>query len=149
YAADMRLAQQAVVESKFGVAFDLLERHRPKSREPDLRGFEWYYLWDSCRSDEVATLGRHAAQAQRATFSPDGRLIATAAADVNVWDVGTLRQVNHFSGEAFVWALAFSADSRRLAAAFQNVSLACYDVAEGRPIGAITNLAMQPLALSW
>lgn len=84
YAADMRLALQAVTDSKFGVAVNLLERHRPKSGEPDLRRFEWYYFWEQCRSDEVATLGRHPAQAQRAVFSPDGRLAATAAADVNV-----------------------------------------------------------------
>lgn len=48
-----------------------------------------------------------------------------------------------------MWALAFSADSRRLAAAFQDVALFCYDAAEGRQIGVITNLGIQPLALAW
>src|SRR5581483_2517983 len=118
YAADMRLALQAVDESKFGAAVDLLRRHRPNSSEPDLRGFEWYYLWDKCRSDEVATLGRHTDQAQRAAFSPDGRLVATAAADVKVWNVIDHHLVGHFAQAGFVWALGFSADNRRLAAAF-------------------------------
>jgi len=149
YAADMRLAQQAVAESKFGVAVDLLERHRPKSGEPDLRQFEWYYFWDKCRSDEAATLGRHPAQAQRAAFSPDGRLAATAAADVMVWDVGSRRLVHHFTSQGYVWSVAFSADGRRLAAAFQDVALFCYDVDKGHQIAALTNPGIQPLALAW
>ena len=149
YAADMRLAQQAVAESKFGIAVDLLEHHRPRPDEADLRGFEWYYLWEQCRSDEVATLGRHPDQAQRAAFSPDGRFSATASGDVNVWDMSERRLAHHFPGSGFVWSLAFSADSRRLAAAFQDLALVCYDPAEGREIGTITNLGIQPLALAW
>lgn len=149
YAADMRLVQQAVSESKFGTAVDLLERHLPKPGEPDLRGFEWYYLWETCRSDEVATLGRHADQAQRATFSPDGRLVATAAADVKIWDMANHQLLDHFERAGFVWALEFSADSRRLAAAFQDAWLDCYDIAERRASATLTRLGIRPLALQW
>jgi WD40 repeat protein len=149
YAADMRLAQQAVAESQFGVAVGLLERHRPRRGEPDLRGFEWRYLWDQCRGDEAATLGRHSNQAQRATFSPDGHWAATASSEVNIWDMTQRRLLRSFAKEAFVWGLAFSPDSRYLTADFQSLGLTCYDVQEGRELGELTNLVVTPLSVAW
>lgn len=171
YAADMRLAEQAVTESKFGVAVELLERHRPgrgavqkvaswiggskngpgffSHLEPDLRGFEWYYLMDQCRSDEEATLGHHREQVQRAAFSPDGRFAATAAGNVTIWDIPSGRPAHDFEKPAFVWALAFSPDSRRLAAAFQDLAVVCYDLPESREISVITNLESYPLSFHW
>jgi hypothetical protein len=41
----MNLAQRAFESGNVGLGRDLLEFHRPKSGEQDLRGFEWYYLW--------------------------------------------------------------------------------------------------------
>lgn len=149
YAADMRLAEQAVAESKFGVAVDLLDRHHPRSREPDLRGFEWYYLWDQCRSDEVATLGNQSNQVQRAAFSPDGRFAATGATDLAIWDIAQRHLVCHFAHPAFIWSLGFSPDSHRIAATFQDIALACYDLVEQKEINVITNAGISPLVLCW
>jgi hypothetical protein len=56
YASDMNLAQQALKLNNVGKARRLLERHRPKPGEPDLRGWEWRYLWQLTRSSALATL---------------------------------------------------------------------------------------------
>lgn len=149
YAADMRLAAQAVAESKFGTAIELLKAHRPRHGEADPRGFEWRYLWNECRSDEIATLGRHSNQAQRVAFSPDGCWAATAATDVSVWDLKRLQLFRHFDQEAYVWGLAFSPDSHWLAAAFQDLALSCYDIKDGHEVRALTNLGITSLALNW
>jgi hypothetical protein len=39
-----------------GRARELLNRHRPKPGEPDLRGWEWRYLWQFCQSDALSVL---------------------------------------------------------------------------------------------
>src|SRR5205807_7632371 len=45
YAADMQLAHAAWQTDNVQRLAGLLERHRPETGAPDLRGFEWNYLW--------------------------------------------------------------------------------------------------------
>ncbi|MGH9764360.1 MAG: AAA-like domain-containing protein, partial [Blastocatellia bacterium] len=45
YDTEMNLAQREWESGHVGSVLDLLEAERPKPREDDLRGFEWYYLW--------------------------------------------------------------------------------------------------------
>jgi eukaryotic-like serine/threonine-protein kinase len=51
YAADVSLADEAMKAYDVGHARQLLERHHPAPGEPDLRNWEWRYLWQKCRSD--------------------------------------------------------------------------------------------------
>ena len=44
YTKEMNLARVAWDENNVGRTRELLENHRPRTGEPDLRGFEWYYL---------------------------------------------------------------------------------------------------------
>ncbi len=53
YAANMKLASQAVRDGAVGYARELLMRHCPKPGAADLRGFEWRYLWRATRQGEV------------------------------------------------------------------------------------------------
>jgi WD40 repeat protein len=60
YTSDMNLAQQAWDDGHLLRARELLDAHVPKPGEPDLRGFEWRYLWnlfqvDSLKRIETAT----------------------------------------------------------------------------------------------
>ena len=59
YAADMFAAQQAFESSNLGRARELLKAHWPSPGEPDLRGFEWRYLWNLCRGDNFHTFAGH------------------------------------------------------------------------------------------
>jgi hypothetical protein len=53
----------------------LLDRHRPKPSEVDLRGWEWRYLWQFCRSDAQAILKE----------PDDNSIISLAASNDGKW----------------------------------------------------------------
>src|SRR5262249_36878590 len=94
YAADMNLAQQALSLNNLGRARELLDRHRPKQGEPDLRSWEWRYLWQQCRSGAMALLTkRDNVRAFSTSVSHDDRWLAVGYFDgqVELWDVATRR----------------------------------------------------------
>ena len=53
YIEDMNLARVAWDENNVGRTRELLEKHRPRPGEPDLRGFEWYYLDRLSHGDQL------------------------------------------------------------------------------------------------
>src|SRR5262249_14534393 len=98
YAADMLLVQGALTENNLGRAKELLLRHAPAHEsagvhgsvlDTDLRGWEWRYFWERCRSDDLCILGRHSNRVGSVTFSPNGRLLAFSGGDrqVKLWDL--------------------------------------------------------------
>jgi len=92
YASDMRLAQQALVMNDMGRARRLLEDHQSAPGQVDLRGWEWRYLWQQCRSDDLDELCRYPPSAGSVAYSPDGRVLAVAGGPqwggfVDIWDV--------------------------------------------------------------
>ena len=117
YAAHMNLALQAVEEKNIGYASKLLDLHRPRPGQADLRGWEWRYLWKVCRSDELLRLGSHTNTVVDAVFSPKGDVLATCSIDqtVKLWDVTARREPVVLPHEGWVLAAAFSADGNRLA----------------------------------
>ena len=48
----------------------LLEKQRPGANEPDLRSFDWRYLWEQCQPTELFTLTNAALWSF--ALSPDG-----------------------------------------------------------------------------
>ena len=81
-----------------------------------LRGWEWHYL-RRLRYKSVASF-RHDGAVLDASFSPDGRRIASACQDgiVKVWDAETGLELLKFQAAAsYVSGVAFSPDGRRLA----------------------------------
>jgi len=90
YASDMSLAQQALAMNDLGRARRLLDAHRPTPGQVDLRGWEWRYLWQECRSDALGELCRYPTPAGSVAYSPDGKLLAVAGyvqEFVDIWDV--------------------------------------------------------------
>lgn len=57
YASDMSFAQQALRIGNVGRAQRNLDLHRPAPGQQDLRGWEWRYLWQQCRSDSPSSGG--------------------------------------------------------------------------------------------
>jgi len=96
YASDMSLAQQALAMDDLGRARRLLEGHRPGPGEVDLRGWEWRYLWQECRSDALGELCRYPPSAYSVAYSPNGRVLAVAGfiqEFVEIWDVPGRRRI--------------------------------------------------------
>jgi hypothetical protein len=139
YAADMRAAYQALQVNDLALATDLINEYRPyiptgdfatsagetgpKARARDLLGWEWRWLWQLCRSDEMRTLQRSANAVKCAVLAPYGRHVATASdRSLQIMDhtsmrvIATLGGHPEFDGFIDMRAVAFSGDGRFLAA---------------------------------
>jgi eukaryotic-like serine/threonine-protein kinase len=139
YAADIRAAYQAIQVNDFALAADLIGKYRPyipigdsapfvgqtepMARPRDLLGWEWRWLWQLCRSDELDTLQSAPNAAHRAVLAPHGRFIVTASdrwlrvLDHNSMEVvATLGGPEEFDSFIDLGAVAFSGDGRYLAA---------------------------------
>ena len=95
YASDMLVAKQALDGNNLGRAQDLLNRQRPQPGQRDLRGWEWRYLWQQCRSDALFTLCQESSEIESLAVFPDGQWLAIGQArgGLSVWDLHTRQQV--------------------------------------------------------
>jgi WD40 repeat protein len=86
--------------------------------------------------DVLATL-EHPARVERASFSPNGLLIATGGADGNamIWDeLGTLLRTFQGADDSRIFDVSFSPLSRLLVAASSDNTARTWNVRTGRPI---------------
>jgi hypothetical protein len=132
YAANMNLAKHAWDEAAVPRVLELLEQHRPKPGETDLRSFEWYYLYRLCHA-ELLTLKGYSSQipADRSVvFSPDGKRLASPDQDktVKVWDAQTGQELLSLKGRG----VAFSSNGHWLAS-YAGGTVTIYDA---RPLPA-------------
>lgn len=135
YAADLRLAAQAVTEGDFGRARGLLARH---PRTPDEADFVWRYLSGLSSGDPRTVLGEHSWIVQSVACSPSGRWLAsggagsgTVAADTRVWDLRAdpPRMTILVTNDAR--QLAWFPDERRLLMVRNNGEISIRDVRDG------------------
>jgi WD40 repeat protein/serine/threonine protein kinase len=120
YVAHMNLAWHSLKDGNYGRAFRLLEQHRPRAGEPDLRGFEWRYLWQLCQGDAHIALPDQGGPVESVAFSPSGDLLAVGTRDkVNIWNVRTRSLVTSQAQGAF--SLAFLPDGKALVTASRGV----------------------------
>lgn len=73
YASDINSLQRSLDMNNLGQAKVLLNRQRPAPGEPDLRGWEWRYLWQFCQSDAQKVIkGTAPAEVSSVSVSADG-----------------------------------------------------------------------------
>jgi eukaryotic-like serine/threonine-protein kinase len=114
YVSEVNVACQALAENNLAHALQLLDRHRPKEDQADLRGFEWRYLWQLCRSDPLTSF--HDEGANAIEFVPDGRWFAYGGwSKVIIRDSASYQVITNLPTSA--QSLSCTADGRLLATA--------------------------------
>jgi transducin (beta)-like 1 len=76
------------------------------------------------------TLEQHTKPIYSVSFSPDGRLMASGAADkrVLIWDVASGQLVKSHEGEAGIFEVSWSSNGDLIAVSFQDKSVHVLDV---------------------
>jgi eukaryotic-like serine/threonine-protein kinase len=133
YAVHMNLAQHTWDAGAVERVRELLDQHRPKMGETDLRHFEWHFLNRLCHAEILLTLKDQFFQIDSMAPSPDGRRFATATTrfegkkgihEVKVWDVQTGEVLLTLKEHAFtINSVSFSQDGKRLASAGGDVKV--------------------------
>jgi hypothetical protein len=75
YANDMNLAYRALGEHNLGQAKRLLNVYQQDPSQRSLRGWEWRYLWERCRSHELFCSERSPSVVLAVAFSSDGQTV--------------------------------------------------------------------------
>jgi WD40 repeat protein/tRNA A-37 threonylcarbamoyl transferase component Bud32 len=160
HATRSNLALAAWENNDVGRLRSLLDLLRPTPGEPDLRGWEWRYLWQLGHEDRLALGGEH--DFTDAVFSPDGQTLAGLEANglIHFWDrrtgqsrrtigVETREILYYLSPGSGVHALAFSSDGRRIAGPGPDASLVLYSVDTGLPVFRFEGGQRAVLDLAW
>src|SRR5262249_18638896 len=138
YASQISLAHQAWEAGDPARVLELLEGLRPKFDEPDLRTFEWFYLWRLCHPGRQLNWRVGQGEFQAVALSPDGKTLATGCevGNVKLWDVATGRERATFQ-QTGITCLAFSPDGATLAVGswrHWDTSLKLWNLVTGREL---------------
>jgi WD40 repeat protein/serine/threonine protein kinase/tetratricopeptide (TPR) repeat protein len=150
YLAEMNLAGQAADSpSGIGRVDELLASWQQS--QPDLRGWEWYYLLGLCHRDLLTCRG-HAGRVRAVAWSRDGTRLASAGDDrtVKVWEAATGKETLALRGHSQpVWSVAWSPDDRRLASASRDGTVRVWEAATGKEVLTLRGHAQGVNSVAW
>jgi WD40 repeat protein/serine/threonine protein kinase len=136
YAAQMREAGHDFTDGNFSRLRATLASFLPRPGEPDVRGWEWQYLWHQAQQDRQRL--DHPGWVYAVTYAPDGKLLATGCQDGSavLWDAVSGQRVRTLTGHAgAVAAVQFSPDGKWLATATEPLAqVKLWDVATGQEV---------------
>ena len=135
YAANIRLAQIAWNNNDLGETLRLLAATEPSPGRPDLRSFEWYYLFGLAHRQK-RTLAGHRGDVYAVAFAPDGTRLASAGRDgtARLWHVANGQSLHVLEGHRDeVNAVAFSPDGTLLGSASDDGTVRLWNVQSGAP----------------
>jgi eukaryotic-like serine/threonine-protein kinase len=138
FAADMKLASEAVRNGHIRHARDRLVRYLPQQGQVDRRNFAWNYLWNHLHPEVIASTTDSAVFDVR--FSPDGDLLASGHDDgsVFVWESATGRKLQALEKhQTTVRRLAFSPSGHWLATASDDGQLRLWPIGDTSPAAVI------------
>ena len=114
-----------------GGTVNLLDAWR--HHQPDLRGWEWYYLNGLCHH-ELLTIKADTTELWSVTWSPDGNRLATGGAEgtVKLWDAATGHALASWRGHnGKVRAVVWSPDGTRVASMGEDKSVRIWETRSG------------------
>jgi WD40 repeat protein/tRNA A-37 threonylcarbamoyl transferase component Bud32 len=142
YASDLLTTASSLGDGNLRLARELLEGHRPRVGQEDLRGFEWRYLWGQSRGDQRRTILAHSDYVNTLAYSPDGTLLASGSSDhtVKLWNPATGGLIATCAGHSReVISVAFSQDGKLLASGSEDGLVRLWDVHTREITATITN----------
>ncbi|MFY9608227.1 MAG: protein kinase [Blastocatellia bacterium] len=92
--------------------------------------FDVERLWEKSQFRVLSSQRVHSYHGRGVAFSPDGKLAASAAEDIVLWDAATQKKLVRLKHSAQVWSVAFSPDGRWLVSTHDDGSVLVWDVAE-------------------
>ncbi len=150
YAIQVGLAQRDMVEGNYADAENLLTECAP-----DLRGWEYRYLWSSLRKRLHLVLRRHTKSVTSVAFSPEGRRVISGSEDntLKVWDAVTGKELLTLNDEpGGDGCVVFSPDGQRIISHNgRDLSTRVWDAATGKKILEIRHVAFSAISpdASW
>ncbi|MDX1953868.1 MAG: serine/threonine-protein kinase [Verrucomicrobiota bacterium] len=99
YAADINLAQQAIMAGNYGRAENLLASYLPKKGEHDLRGLEWYFLQERIRGQSIGIMRGHEQVVSWLALNRKGDRLYSSSFDSTIreWHIPELRELRRWS----------------------------------------------------
>lgn len=137
YTSDMNLAMRDWEQANLHRCGELLKRHIPARGRQDLRGFEWYFLWNKWQKSENVPVVFRDDQLESMAISADDQILAVGCFDgrLILWDLDRCRQIHSWKAHPYrTYHLAFSHDSTILASASIDNEVSLWDVQTGQLI---------------
>lgn len=133
YLQDMERATELSQQGNLLSVSQLLSTWQPKPSQTDLRGFEWYFLWELSHPHQPG-IRVSDKSVYCVTYSRDGRYIAAAGEEpvVRIYDAATLNLLHEIAtGQVEVNSVDFS-PSGELATAGDNGTVMVWDWRSGK-----------------